>query len=174
MKRINGEYVVAGFEYYIYNKIFANVNQYLQGTSSSTEMGFWQYLEEYPELGEEFAPYKQMIEENIPASGQVVLDIDYTFEADGVPIRKVNNVTIRNNIFAGIVTYTFDVEMDGAFYNGFETTPYFWFGTDKDGRDLFGQVWLSLRTSLFLGLIISAINIFCWYHLWCCRRILWR
>ena len=158
-ERINGEYTVASFRYYIYNKIFADVRTYLQGTSSAEEKGFLEYLEEYPALKDEFAPYLIEIENNIPSSGETVLEIDYTFEAEGVPIRKVNSVTIRYNKFANITTYTYDVDMDGAFYNGFESMPYFWFGTDKDGRDLFGQIWLSLRTSLFLGLVISAINI---------------
>ncbi len=159
-ERINGQYIVASFNYYIYNRIFANVERYLQGNSSPTEMGFLEYLEVYPELGKEFAPYLELISNNIPASGEVVVDIDYTFEAESVPIRKVDSVTIRHNKFADITTFTYDVEMDGAYYNGFDSMPYFWFGTDKDGRDLFAEIWLSLRTSLFLGLIISVINIF--------------
>ncbi len=158
-ERINGEYTVATFKYYAYNKIFSNVRTYMPGKSNSNEKGFLEYLEEYPELGEEFAPFMQLIEENIPTSGEKVLAIDYTFEADGVPIRKVNSVTIRYNKFANLVTYTYDLEIDGAYSNGFDTMPYFWFGTDKDGRDLFGAIWLSLRTSLFLGLLISVINI---------------
>lgn len=158
-ERINGEYTVATFRYHIYNKIFANVRAYLQGTSSSAQKGFNQYLEDFPELKAEFQPYIAEIEANIPASGEKVLQIDYTFEATGVPIRKVNAVTIRNNKLAGIVTYTYDVEFDGAYYNGFNEIPYFWFGTDKDGRDLFAQIWLSLRTSLLLGLIVSVINV---------------
>lgn len=158
-ERINGEYTVASFKYHIYNKIFANVRGYLQGTSSSTNKGFNQYLEEYPELANEFAPFLAEIQANIPDSGERVFEINHTFEADGVPIRKVNNVTVRVNKFANIVTYTYDVEFDGAYYNGFDSMPYFWFGTDKDGRDLFAQIWLSLRTSLFLGLIVSVINV---------------
>ncbi len=158
-ERLNGEYTVASFKYHVYNQIFANVRGYLQGSSSATSKGFNQYLEEYPELKAEFAPYIAEIEANIPSSGEKVVDIDYTFEAEGVPLRKVNTVTIRNNKFANIITYTYDVEFDGAFYNGFEKMPYFWFGTDKDGRDLFAQIWLSLRTSLLLGLIVSVINV---------------
>lgn len=158
-ERINGEYTVATFKYHIYNKVFANVRIYMQGSSSGSEKGFNQYLEEHPELAAEFAPFLAEIQENIPTSGEKKLEFDYTFEAEAVPIRKVNSVTIRYNKFLDVVTYTYDVELDGAYYNGFETMPYFWFGTDKDGRDMFGQVWLSLRTSLLLGLIISVINI---------------
>lgn len=158
-ERINGEYTVATFKYHVYNKIFANVKQLIPGNSSSNLTGFLEYLEDYPELAREFAPFMEQINANIPASGEIKLDIDYTFEADGVPVRKVNSVTIRNNKLANIITYTYDVEMDGAFYNGFDTMPYFWFGTDKDGRDMFGAIWLSLRTSLFLGLVVSIINI---------------
>lgn len=158
-ERINGEYTVATFRYHIYNKIFANVTANLQGSSTPTSKGFNQYLEEFPKLKEEFAPYIEEIQANIPDSGEKTIEINYEFEAEGVPIRKVNKVIIRNNIFTNTVTYTYDVEFDGAYYNGFNSMPYFWFGTDKDGRDLFGQIWLSLRTSLLLGLIVSVINI---------------
>jgi ABC-type dipeptide/oligopeptide/nickel transport system permease subunit len=158
-ERINGEYTVATFKYHVYNKIFANVAGYLPGNSSPAQKGFNQYLEEFPELQEEFAPFMAEIQANIPASGEKVFNIDYTFEADGVPIRKVNTVTVRNNKIANIITYTYSVEFDGAYYNGFDRMPYFWFGTDKDGRDLFAQIWLSLRTSLLLGLIVSVINV---------------
>lgn len=158
-ERINGEYTTASFSYYKYNQIFADVNDYLPGRSSSTVKGFFEYLEDYPELKTEFEPYMQIIEDGIPTSGENLIEINYRFEASGVPIREVKAVRVSYNIFIDEVTYTFDVMLDGAYYNGFESIPYFWFGTDKDGRDLFAQIWLSLRTSLFLGLIVSIINI---------------
>ena len=49
--------------------------------------------------------------------------------------------------------------MDGARVIGFEEPPYFLFGTDTFGRDLFTLIWLGLRTSLLLGFMASIVNI---------------
>jgi ABC-type dipeptide/oligopeptide/nickel transport system permease subunit len=53
----------------------------------------------------------------------------------------------------------YDLLLDGSYDNGFDSLPYFIFCTDKDGRDLFAQIWLGLRTSLLLGLIVTVINV---------------
>jgi ABC-type dipeptide/oligopeptide/nickel transport system permease subunit len=37
--------------------------------------------------------------------------------------------------------------------------PYFLFGTDASGKDLFALTWVGLRTSLIIGIIVSFINI---------------
>jgi ABC-type dipeptide/oligopeptide/nickel transport system permease subunit len=49
--------------------------------------------------------------------------------------------------------------MDGARVVGFDEAPYFYFGTDTFGRDLFTLIWLGLRTSLLLGFMASIVNI---------------
>ncbi|MCK7489050.1 MAG: ABC transporter permease [Anaerotruncus sp.] len=50
--------------------------------------------------------------------------------------------------------------LDGSYALGFETTPYFLFGTNVFGQDLFTLIWLGLRTSLLLGFMAACVNIF--------------
>lgn len=44
-------------------------------------------------------------------------------------------------------------------YLGFDSIPYFIFGTDNNGYDLFKKLWSGLRTSLILGFVVAFINI---------------
>src|SRR5690606_30549121 len=55
--------------------------------------------------------------------------------------------------------FNYRVLYNGLKTSGYDTMPYFLFGTDEKGRDLFAEIWLSLRTSLILGLLVSIINI---------------
>lgn len=55
---------------------------------------------------------------------------------------------------------TYDVMLDGKYALGFDDIPYFLFGTDVGGRDLFSLIWLGLRTSLLLGFLAALTNIF--------------
>ncbi|MDR0831325.1 MAG: ABC transporter permease [Bacillales bacterium] len=59
----------------------------------------------------------------------------------------------------GVYHFSYKATLRGTYVLGFDIMPYFLFGTDSAGRDLFAQVWLSLRTSLLLGVIVSVINI---------------
>jgi len=45
-------------------------------------------------------------------------------------------------------------------YLGYETFPYFWFGTDGQGRDLFTLVWLGARISFLVAFSVAFLNIF--------------
>lgn len=55
--------------------------------------------------------------------------------------------------------YYYHVILDYMIYMEYDEMPYFIFGTDGSGRDLFGLTWLGLRTSLLIGLVASGINI---------------
>lgn len=77
---------------------------------------------------------------------------------NGFPIAKV--VSTSDRTIGGIVYTNYNVLMDGAFAIGFDDTPYFLFGTDVFGKDLFTLIWLGLRTSLLLGFLAAAVNIF--------------
>ena len=45
-------------------------------------------------------------------------------------------------------------------YYGYESIPYFIFGTNQRGHDFFKVVFSGLNTSLLLGLVVALINIF--------------
>lgn len=45
-------------------------------------------------------------------------------------------------------------------YYGYESIPYFVFGTNQRGHDFFKVVFSGLNTSLLLGLVVALINIF--------------
>jgi ABC-type dipeptide/oligopeptide/nickel transport system permease subunit len=80
------------------------------------------------------------------------------FFEEGCPIREV----IRENpgVIVGGVSYgTYRVVVNYALLQGYPDIPYFLFGTTRAGRDLFTLIWVATRTSLLIGVIVSAINI---------------
>lgn len=55
--------------------------------------------------------------------------------------------------------YSYDLILNYQLYKGYEEMPYFLFGTDFNGRDLFTLLWIATRTSLLIGLVVAAINV---------------
>ena len=82
----------------------------------------------------------------------------WTF-ADGYPISSVTDVETVVVPGTGKTNTNYFVMLDGQYALEFETPPYFIFGTDVFGKDLFTLIWLGLRTSLLLGFLAAAINI---------------
>lgn len=80
----------------------------------------------------------------------------WTFD-EGFPIAEVTSVD-RITI-AGREYVNYKVEINGRYSLNFEETPYFIFGTDVFGKDLFVLIWLGLRTSLLLGFLATLFNI---------------
>jgi len=80
----------------------------------------------------------------------------WTF-GEGFPLAGVTGQTTIT--IAGKVYTNYNVLMNGAYALGFEEAPYFLFGTDVFGKDLFTLIWLGLRTSLLLGFLAALINI---------------
>ncbi len=81
----------------------------------------------------------------------------YTFEEGCIVqtvLRQSSKVIINGEEF-----YSYNVIVDTVRYFGFESAPYFYFGTTASGRDLFGASFLGLRTSLVIGVIAALINI---------------
>jgi ABC-type dipeptide/oligopeptide/nickel transport system permease subunit len=86
---------------------------------------------------------------------------------DGCPIVRVINKTetvwvdINDD---GLRTedeefFNYKLVINYALYKGYDDIPYYVFGTTSQGKDLFKMIWIGARTSLILGLIVSAINI---------------
>jgi oligopeptide transport system permease protein len=55
--------------------------------------------------------------------------------------------------------YSYVVEYIYGASLGFNELPYFFFGTDGTGKDLFALTWAGIRTSLVIGVVVSLINI---------------
>jgi ABC-type dipeptide/oligopeptide/nickel transport system permease subunit len=77
---------------------------------------------------------------------------------EGCPIRQVISKS-NVEVVGGVEYFTYHVILDYSRYMGYNSTPFFLFGTDGGGRDLFALTWLGLRTSLLIGVIASVINI---------------
>lgn len=78
--------------------------------------------------------------------------------AEGCPITEV--IKKNESVWvAGVEYYSYQVTIDYALYRGYDSMPYFIFGTSAAGKDLFKLVWIATRTSLLIGLIVAAINI---------------
>ncbi|MBI9009048.1 MAG: ABC transporter permease [Tenericutes bacterium] len=87
--------------------------------------------------------------------------------SEGCPIVKVINQTESVWVDTnkdGLRTdneeyYNYKLVLNYAQYKGYDEIPYYIFGTTSQGKDLFKMIWIGARTSLILGLIVSAINI---------------
>ena len=104
--------------------------------------------------------YNKILSENPGMAESIVIDPDnpnaWKFD-EGFPISSVTD--LDTIVIAGISYTNYKVEMNGRYALGFEELPYFLFGTDVFGKDLFVLIWLGLRTSLLLGFLAALFNI---------------
>lgn len=80
---------------------------------------------------------------------------------DDVYVKSVEKVT-RNTINVdgeNVTSYTMNCTVTMWKYLGYKSMPRHLFGTEANGRDLLKYAFSGLRTSLLLGVIVSAINI---------------
>lgn len=107
--------------------------------------------------------YLRILEEN----ANVCVDVSDLIEgneylavySDFCPIRKVVSRDSGVPLPDGTFAYTYDVLLNYQVYKGYDSLPYYIFGTDASGRDLFKLIWIGTRTSLLIGFIVAAINI---------------
>lgn len=135
--RNGAEMIVASFRYDEYEALFSDKPR----TIGANEYN--QILLDNPGMAETIE-----VNSNNPDS--------WTF-GEGFPISEVTSVD--RIIIAGREYVNYKVEINGRYSLGFETTPYFLFGTDVFGKDLFVLIWLGLRTSLLLGFLATIFNI---------------
>lgn len=137
--RKNARMLVAEFVYDVYGAIFADK----PATIGRVE-------------------YERILSENPGMAETIELDPNdarkWTF-GSGYPLSAVTGYEDFTVPGTGLQFRNYFVLKDGAYAVGFEDTPYFLFGTDEFGRDLFTLIWLGLRTSLLLGFMAAAVNI---------------
>lgn len=141
--RADAKYTVASFTYYKYNDIFAD----REATISNED--YDAILASHPGMAESIV-YN---DPNDESKG-------WTFGDGEFELINVISISAKQAGPDGEEYFSYRVTRNGLIAAGYEELPYFIFGTDGKGRDLFAEIWLSLRTSLLLGLIVSFINIF--------------
>jgi len=78
--------------------------------------------------------------------------------SEGCPIIRV--IQKNESVWVhGVETFSYNLVLDYQLYKGYEEMPYFLFGTDQAGRDMVKLIFIGLRTSLLIGLIVAFINI---------------
>ncbi len=140
--RLNAERVVASFVYDKYSALFDDKSARIGGV-------------EYENI---------LLENEGMIDGIMYSSTDersWTFP-EGYPITKVLGYEESVQEVDGVDTIfrTYNVLLDGKYALGFDDIPYFLFGTDVGGKDLFSLLWLGLRTSLLLGFLAAITNIF--------------
>ncbi len=73
-------------------------------------------------------------------------------DAKNCPIVSIEKEVVDSGITS------FEAEVTMYKYYGYSTMPKFIAGTDNQGRDLFRYAFITLRTSLIIAFIVSAIN----------------
>lgn len=136
--RVNGTVLVASFEYDAYAKAFGTYNEVL------AQSLFNVIIEDNPDTC--------VVNWTNPDNPN-----NWTY-AEGCPIEEVNG-KVGVVIVAGQEYFSYDIDANYGLMNGYEEIPYFVFGTSGSGKDLFKLIWIGTRTSLLLGLLVSAINI---------------
>jgi ABC-type dipeptide/oligopeptide/nickel transport system permease subunit len=74
------------------------------------------------------------------------------------PIKEITRTTTIE-YKDGIPYFSYVVEASTMQLEGYTELPYFLFGTDSYGRDLFTLLWIATRTSLMLGVVVAFINV---------------
>jgi len=137
-QRENSKLIVASFTY----------NKYIAAFGLTHEIGF--SSSEYDAMLEEWGDKVNKIENPENPDGW--------YFSEGFPIREV--VKQNDSVVVDGKSYSsYEVYLDYGAYLGYEKLPYYLFGTSQAGRDLFSLVWVGLRTSLFLGIYVTIINV---------------
>lgn len=136
--RQNGKQLRASFKYLAYEAAFGSRN-----VTALAQTEYNRILAENPESCVQ------------PANPDFING--WAFE-EGCPILRVNR---RNSgIQVGDeILYSYNVVLNYGQYMGYDTVPYYIFGTTAAGKDLFKILWIGMRTSFLVGIIVSFINI---------------
>ena len=139
--RIDAELIMASFEYDKYEEVFGEKE--IQSYSA----------EDYDDI---MAEYGDSCEKQ-PHPDDPDNDEMWVFD-EGCPVVEVLGQSEPLE-YDGEEFFTYHLVVDYALLTGYDEVPYFYFGTDASGRDLFALSWVALRTSLFIAVAVNLINI---------------
>jgi ABC-type dipeptide/oligopeptide/nickel transport system permease subunit len=161
--------VIEGYELSIFQLLSFN-SDFENGSFSRMDAHIIRATFRYDNYQAVFAPqeklfaesdYNKVLKDN-PGMEDAIIEDSITengwkFE-EGWPITEV--VQIDEVVIPGSGTfYNYTVNIDGKTALGVDKIPYFIFGTEAFGRDLFTLIFLGLRTSLLLGFASAVTNI---------------
>ena len=139
--RREGEVIMASFKYQKYDEVFGQKEILSYSANDYNDL-----IEEYGDS------YEKSPHPDDPDNDEM-----WVFP-EGFPIVEVlgQSDPIEYN---GEQFFTYHLIVDYAVLTGYDEIPYFFFGTDAQGRDLFALSWVALRTSLFIAFAVNIINI---------------
>ncbi|MFA7106153.1 MAG: ABC transporter permease [Candidatus Izemoplasmatales bacterium] len=79
--------------------------------------------------------------------------------SEGCPMVRVIQKNSDYVVVGGEKLYTYQVIINFQIYEDYDEIPYFWFGTSAAGKDMLKLIFIGLRTSLSIGLLVAIINI---------------
>ncbi|MFP4187304.1 MAG: hypothetical protein ACLFSU_03930, partial [Acholeplasmataceae bacterium] len=138
--RVNGVIIQSSFDYDIYAEVFGE-REYKVFSA-----------ERFREITQENADVC-----NMPSDPDDLIGWD-EFGPD-CPFAKVIDQTEPTEGPDGQLYFSYHLVVNYSIYRGYDEIPNFLFGTNASGKDFFALVWLGLRTSLFVGLVVATINI---------------
>jgi ABC-type dipeptide/oligopeptide/nickel transport system permease subunit len=106
--------------------------------------------------------YEKILEDNPEMVSGAIIDPNNPnglIFPEGSPLTKMISRSSPIRGPDGTLFYSYTVQFEYGNYFGFDELPYFFFGTDSNGKDMFALTWVGIRTSLLIGIIVSMINI---------------
>jgi len=79
--------------------------------------------------------------------------------SEGCPIKRVIKQNESVFVPGKGEQFSYNLVLDYQIFMGYEEIPYFLFGTSAAGKDMVKLIWIGLRTSLTIGLLVAIINI---------------
>lgn len=137
--RANGLRLMSSFRFDAYAEVFGDKPQLAFPAS------------EYNKLMAEYADVCIQIEDPENPDGWLF--------PEGCPIVKVNFENESVFVPGKGEQFSYNLVLNYQIYAGYEEVPYFFFGTSAAGKDMVKLIFIGLRTSLTIGLLVAAINI---------------
>lgn len=158
--RIGGQRLNASYTVDAYSRAFGPVFRFLEGSTFQEYMSTCTYEDGTPFDIDAFNakilanPQNPNVSEFYGRMGENCPIYEFLAINDTVVI--IDQTTGQPT---GDVKASYDVYLNYRVVADYDELPYYFFGTSAAGYDMFNLVWIGLRTSLLIGLFVSAINI---------------